>query len=200
MPTIRPYRQSDKEYVRRVCMHLKPGEPREMNPGRAASLMTFCDYYIECEPHNCFVAANDSDEAVGCIWCAEDWRGYFTRFRRKEISRIFPNHYPAVVCRSYHKHACAHYFTLLNFPPRRVFWESAHSSTPAVCILAAALGAAVCSAALAAPVRKPSASDFFSTDFSGTLSLYSPIIALFISHTPNHLSAQSCNGSRRQKS
>jgi len=80
MPTIRPYRTEDRENVRRVCLHAKPGEVVELSPARAASLATFCDYYIECEPENCFVAADDNDEAIGCIWCAENYRRYYERF------------------------------------------------------------------------------------------------------------------------
>ena len=87
MLTIRPYQPEDKENVRRVCMHLKPGEARQMNPARAASLATFCDYYIECEPQNCFVA-DDGGEAVGCIWCAEDYRRYYARFKKEYLSRM----------------------------------------------------------------------------------------------------------------
>jgi len=85
MLTIRPYRLEDKENVRRVCLHAKPGEVVEMNPARAASLATFCDYYIECEPQNCFVVADDNDEAVGCIWCAQDYWRYYRRFVKEYL-------------------------------------------------------------------------------------------------------------------
>jgi len=85
MPTIRNYRAEDKENVRRVCLHAKPGEAVELSAARAASLATFCDYYIECEPQNCFVAVDSNDEAIGCIWCAEDYRRYYERFAGKYL-------------------------------------------------------------------------------------------------------------------
>jgi len=89
MPTIRPYQPGDKENVRRVCLHTKPEEPYpQLNPDRAASLATFCDYYIECEPQNCFVAADENDEAIGCIWCARDYRRYYARFKKDYLSRM----------------------------------------------------------------------------------------------------------------
>ena len=79
MPTIRPYRPEDREHVRRVCLHAKPGEVVELSPARAASLATFCDYYIDCEPQNCFVAV-DGGKVIGCVWCAEDYWRYYRRF------------------------------------------------------------------------------------------------------------------------
>jgi len=89
--TIRPYRPGDKEAARRACLHAKPGEAVELDPARAASLATFCDYYLECEPQNCFVAAGDDGEAVGCIWCAEDWRRYYRRFAREYLPGMPPD-------------------------------------------------------------------------------------------------------------
>jgi len=85
MLTIRPYQPGDKEDVRRVCMHAKPGETVEINPARAASLATYCDYYIECEPQNCFVAADGSGKVVGCVWCAEDYWRYYRRFAKEYL-------------------------------------------------------------------------------------------------------------------
>jgi len=90
MLIIRPYQQGDKEEVRRVCLHAKPGEAVSLSPARAASLATFCDYYIECEPQNCFVAvdddaAMDGGGVVGCIWCAENYRQYYRRFAREYL-------------------------------------------------------------------------------------------------------------------
>ena len=88
MPTIRPYQPRDKENVRRVCCHLKPEEAFEESPYRMAMLATYCDYYIECEPQNCFVAVDDNDDAIGCVWCAEDYRGYRGRFPREYTVKL----------------------------------------------------------------------------------------------------------------
>ena len=88
MPTIRPYQPKDKENVRSVC--IQTGPEVALQPGRARQMLltTYCDYYIECEPHNCFVIADDSDEAVGYILCAEDYRGYRERFLREYAPRV----------------------------------------------------------------------------------------------------------------
>jgi len=67
---------------------MKPEEAFEESPSRTAMLATYCDYYIECEPHNCFVAADDNDDAVGCVWCAEDYRGYRERFLREYTAKL----------------------------------------------------------------------------------------------------------------
>lgn len=88
MPTIRPYEPKDKENVRNICIRTGPGAAREEGPVRTALLATFCDYYIECEPHNCFVAADDNDEAVGYILCAENDRRYRERFIREYVPRV----------------------------------------------------------------------------------------------------------------
>jgi len=81
MPTIRGYQPKDKENVRLVCMHTGPREALERaGPARTTLLATYCDYYIECEPHNCFVIADENDEAVGYILCAENYSSYRKRF------------------------------------------------------------------------------------------------------------------------
>ena len=36
----------------------------------------YCNYYIEQEPQNCFVAVDDNDNAVGYIICAENYEKY----------------------------------------------------------------------------------------------------------------------------
>ncbi len=84
MAAVRPYTQKDKENVRIVCLETGPSnayEPKE----RALLLACFCDYYIENEPENCFVVADDSDNAVGYIFCARDCRSYYRVFRQKYI-------------------------------------------------------------------------------------------------------------------
>lgn len=39
-------------------------------------LRLYCDYYIEQEPQNCFVLADENDDAVGYILCSENFRQY----------------------------------------------------------------------------------------------------------------------------
>jgi len=88
MPTIRSYQPKDKENVRNIC--IQTGPDRALEPGRARNMLlaTYCDYYIECEPQNCSVIANEDDEAVGYILCAENYWNYRERFLRDYAPRV----------------------------------------------------------------------------------------------------------------
>ena len=87
MITIRQYRRSDRENVRRVCCHLKPEEPL-IESQRWPLLTIFCDYYIDCEPDNCFVAVDENDVAIGYVYCAENYHAYRKRFMREYASKL----------------------------------------------------------------------------------------------------------------
>jgi ribosomal protein S18 acetylase RimI-like enzyme len=73
---VRPYDPCDKEDVREVCIVTGPSAARDDAKVRAWLLSSFCDYYIEQEPDNCFVLADMNDKAVGYILCAEDYYSY----------------------------------------------------------------------------------------------------------------------------
>ena len=95
MPIIRPYQPKDKENVRMVCMHTGPMEAlQKEGPVRTTLLATYCDYYVEREPENCFVITDDEDNAVGYIFCAQDYRPYREIFLRDYAPRTkgFPPH------------------------------------------------------------------------------------------------------------
>ncbi len=95
METIRPYEKKDCAGVRDICLR-NAGNPHTEKQ-KAFILSTYCDYYIEKEPGNCFVAANDAGEAIGYIFCAEDYR----RFAKTYFAE-----YPA----RNRKHGLAKYF------------------------------------------------------------------------------------------
>jgi len=85
MPGVRPYERSDIERVRNIC--LKTTDMRIKNEvQRRALINTFCNYYVECEPQNCFVAVDDEDNAVGYIICAEN----FARYEKKFFEKYYP--------------------------------------------------------------------------------------------------------------
>ena len=88
MPTIRPYQPKDHENARRILCQFGPPAARQEGPARLAQITSYCDYYTECEPQNCFVLAGEADEAVGCILCAEDYGRYYERFRRDYLPRV----------------------------------------------------------------------------------------------------------------
>ena len=78
MDAIRPYQEKDRERVRQICLKnadcaYAPEETKEY------ILLMFCDYYIEQEPENCFVAVDANDNAVGYIICAENYEKYAER-------------------------------------------------------------------------------------------------------------------------
>lgn len=86
---IRPYMEKDKENVRHVCI-VTAGCTGKPENERQFILKLYCDYYIENEPDNCFVLADDNDEAVGYILCSENFGKYRKNFRPyiKEIARF----------------------------------------------------------------------------------------------------------------
>ncbi|MBQ8227990.1 MAG: GNAT family N-acetyltransferase [Clostridia bacterium] len=73
MLSIRKYEKRDFDSVRYVCLN-SDGHIEDQNLCNFI-LHTFCDYYIEHEPENCFVL-DDDGKAVGYIICSEDYDGY----------------------------------------------------------------------------------------------------------------------------
>ncbi|MBQ6898548.1 MAG: GNAT family N-acetyltransferase [Clostridia bacterium] len=85
--TIRPYKNTDRDAVHDACLYCDG--PENYSEGTKNFLFaTYCDYYIEKEPFNCFVAADDNDRAVGYIICAEDFDSFIKTFREEYFTRI----------------------------------------------------------------------------------------------------------------
>ncbi len=84
---IRKYKETDKENLRKICIEtsLLPVETEEQ---RKYLYLMYNDYYSEAEPDNIFVAANENDEAVGYILCAENFRRYVKVFRNFYLPEI----------------------------------------------------------------------------------------------------------------
>lgn len=82
MLSIRKYEPKDFEGVRFTCLNSE-GEEIKGNFGEFV-LNTFCDYYIEKEPENCFVLDCDG-KAVGYIICTEDYDRYKEIFDREYL-------------------------------------------------------------------------------------------------------------------
>ncbi len=72
---IRPYEAKDRDAVRYICLN-SDGPCDADEKGQHFLLTTYCDYYIEREGHNCFVFADENDNAVGYILCAEDFSAF----------------------------------------------------------------------------------------------------------------------------
>ena len=84
---IRPYQAKDRENVRFTCLNSE-GPCRSSKKARNFILTVYCDYYIENEPENCFVAADENDKAVGYVICAEDFDVFKKRFAENYYSKI----------------------------------------------------------------------------------------------------------------
>lgn len=91
---IRPYQQKDKEDVRFVCLN-SDGPCKSSKRGINFALAVYCDYYIEKEGENCFVATDENDKAIGYIICTENFdnfkeiyiKDYYTRIKKWEYRR-----------------------------------------------------------------------------------------------------------------
>ena len=82
MLTVRKYEAKDFDGVRFACLNSE-GKEIEGNFGKFV-LHTFCDYYIEKEPENCFVLDCDGN-AVGYIFCTEDYDSYKEIFDKEYL-------------------------------------------------------------------------------------------------------------------
>ncbi len=76
--TIRPAKASDKSDLRQVCL-----ATTDSFFSKHTDLLwaLYCDYYVDVEPHNCFVLADSTDRAVGYIMCAIDDSLYIKNFK-----------------------------------------------------------------------------------------------------------------------
>ncbi len=83
--TIRSYENKDKENVRFVCLN-SDGPCKSSKRSINFALAVYCDYYIENEPENCFVAADENDNAVGYIISAEN----FDNFKEIYLKTYYP--------------------------------------------------------------------------------------------------------------
>lgn len=72
MVTIRKYEEKDFLNVRFACLNAEGYENLDDDDTNTLVLNTFCDYYIEKEPENCFVI-DDDGRAVGFIISAENF-------------------------------------------------------------------------------------------------------------------------------
>ena len=95
MANVRAYKEKDKERVQDICL-VNAGCSDESDDTKKYILTMYCNYYIEQEPGNCFVAVNDNDEAVGYIICSENYDNYeklFTELYLNQCAALGPNRY-----------------------------------------------------------------------------------------------------------
>lgn len=86
MLTIRKYEEKDYENVCYTCLH---SEDDEMCESMCEFVLhTFCEYYIEKEPENCFVL-DDDGRAVGYVICAENYDRFQKIFDKEYLPKVF---------------------------------------------------------------------------------------------------------------
>ena len=72
MLSVRKYEESDRAGVHFICHNSEgPDEVPDFSTGQFYH-NTFCNYYIDHEPENCFVI-DDNGRAVGYLICAENF-------------------------------------------------------------------------------------------------------------------------------
>lgn len=71
---IRRYQPKDRENCRDIC-HKTATAPAYVKSKELVCLL-YCDYYLDNEPQNIFILADDMDNAIGYILSAEDDKQY----------------------------------------------------------------------------------------------------------------------------
>lgn len=88
---VRPYTEADRDAVHLICMATAEHRVRS-ETRRLFLLRTTCDYYLDNEPENCFVAVKTSDDGAervaGYILCAAECEAYARRFRDRILPKI----------------------------------------------------------------------------------------------------------------
>lgn len=90
--SVRPYEAKDYDQVRLICIATSDIRVRSETK-RVYVLKMFCDYYIEAEPKNCFVAVDSDEESgiekvIGYILCASDCENYAKNFIKNYLPKI----------------------------------------------------------------------------------------------------------------
>ncbi len=85
--TIRPYEAKDRENIRFICLN-SDGPCRATKRRQHFLLTTYCDYFIEKESENVFVAADENNKAIGYILCAENYDKFKETFYSEYLPRI----------------------------------------------------------------------------------------------------------------
>ena len=89
--SVRPYTEADRDAVHLICMATAEHRVRS-ETRRLFLLRTTCDYYLDTEPENCFVAEKTLDDGtqrvVGYIVCAADCETYARRVQDRIMPKL----------------------------------------------------------------------------------------------------------------
>ena len=79
MLSVRPYLDSDREQVERICLE-NAGCSEAKEETKKLVLLMYCDYYLDHEKENCFVAVDNGGQVAGYIVCSENFNAYEKSF------------------------------------------------------------------------------------------------------------------------
>lgn len=74
--TIKPFEEKYRDDVNMVCLNTGPGSVFTDENDRRYILSMYNNYYLDCEPENCFVLVDDNDTAQGYIICSSSPEKY----------------------------------------------------------------------------------------------------------------------------
>lgn len=86
--TIRPYEAKDKPNLEKICIATAKESDVNTEKKHENILWLYNRYYTSHEGYNCFVAADERDEAVGYIICSENFEKYSKTFKSDELRQI----------------------------------------------------------------------------------------------------------------
>jgi len=85
---IRKYSLRDKDSIRKICLD-NANLPERDNNTLSATLLMYCDCYLENESGTCFVAVDEKDEVIGYLLCAPDYERFSEVYNRDYLPKAF---------------------------------------------------------------------------------------------------------------
>ena len=90
MIKIEHYKPIYRDTIRKICADTAKGSYAIKPKKREAICNTYIDYYLDCEPQNCFVAT-DNGKACGYIVCSTNAELYQQKFKTIYLKKISQN-------------------------------------------------------------------------------------------------------------
>lgn len=84
---IRKYQKGERKQVQDICLVTGAENILQHEEMKNMLLTAFCNYYIEREPYNCFVAL-DGEKVVGYILCAENAAVWAESFQDNYVKNL----------------------------------------------------------------------------------------------------------------